>query len=321
MKALIIGAAGFVGKYLIDHLIDEGWDVAATRLPSETIDTHVPVHELDILETDSIAALLEDTKPECIFHLAAQSSVAVSWEQPALTVDVNIKGAVNLLEAVRGMAKPARVLLIGSGEEYGYVLPEELPISEDTPLRPGNIYAATKIAQGMIGQVYAKAYGLEIVIVRAFNHAGPGQSDTFVLPNFCKQVAMIEAGLAPPVIEVGNLEAKRDFTDVRDIVKAYCLLAENGESGEIYNVGNGRAVAIEELLGIILSQTNADITIEQDKLRMRPSDVPVIEADISRICNHIGWKPDIPMESTIADILDEWRMRLSVITGKNEDPV
>ena len=310
MKALIIGAAGFVGKYLIDHLVDEGWDVAATRLPSETIDTHVPVHELDILEPDSIAALLEETKPECIFHLAAQSSVAVSWEQPALTVDVNIKGAVNLLEAVRGMAKPSRVLLIGSGEEYGYVLPEELPIREDTPLRPGNIYAATKIAQGMIGQIYARAYGIEVIIIRAFNHAGPGQADTFVLPNFCKQVAMIEAGLSPPVIKVGNLEAKRDFTDVRDIVRAYRLLAEKGECGEIYNVGSGKAVTVRELLGMILSLAKVEISVVTDPSRIRPSEVPVIEADVSKLVVETLWNHAISTLNTLNDTIDEWRSRV-----------
>ena len=309
MKALIIGAAGFVGKFLISHLLEEGWDVSATRLPSETLDADVPIYELDILAPPDIDAILEKVGPDCIFHLAAQSSVEASWKQPALTADINIKGAVNLLEAVRKMQKPPRVLLIGSGEEYGYILPEELPIREDTPLRPGNVYAATKIAQGMLGQIYARAYGLEIVIVRAFNHAGPGQTDTFVLPEFCKQAAMIEAGLSPPVIKVGNLEVKRDFTDVRDIVRAYRLLAEKGESGSVYNVGSGKAVSIGELLEKILALSNTEIAIEQNPLRMRLSDTPVIEADISRIYEQTGWKPEIPMESTLADILDEWRER------------
>ena len=307
MKALIIGAAGFVGKYLIDHLVESGWDVSATRLPAEAINTHIPVYELDILDPPAISYLLEETKPECIFHLAAQSSVEVSWKHPALTVDVNIKGAVNLLESVRVMQKPPRILLIGSGEEYGYVLPEEIPVGEDTRLRPGNIYAATKIAQGMLGQIYARAYGLEIVIVRAFNHAGPGQSDTFVMPNFCKQVAMIEAGLSPPVIKVGNLEAKRDFTDVRDIVRAYRMLAEKGESGTVYNVGSGRAVSISDILEMILSLSNVEIIIEQDPSRMRPSDLPIIEADVEKLLSCTRWEPEIELYATIAQTLQFWR--------------
>jgi len=307
MKALIIGVAGFVGKYLVNELVSEGWDVSATRLPSEETNLDIPIYELDILEACAISDLLTQVKPACVFHLAAQSSVAVSWRQPALTVEVNIKGVVNLLEAVRGLESPPRVLLIGSGEEYGYILPDELPIHEDTQLRPGNIYACTKAAQGMMGQIYARAYGLEVIIVRAFNHIGPGQTDTFVVSSFCKQAAMIEAGLCENVMKVGNLDAERDFTDVRDIVRAYRLLADKGESGVIYNVGSGKAIAISSILDTILKLADAEIKVEQDEARMRPSDVPVIEADISRLVACTGWKPKIAIEATLGDVLDEWR--------------
>jgi len=307
MKALIIGVAGFVGKYLSNELRRADWEVYGTKLPQEVTTLDIPVLELDILDIDAIKNVLKQVSPDHIFHLAAQSSVAVSWKQPALTVDVNIKGALNLLEAVREMEKAPRVLLIGSGDEYGYILPEELPLGEDTKLRPGNVYACTKIAQGMLGQVYAKAYGLEIIIVRAFNHIGPGQTDTFVVPSFCKQVAEIEATNSTGTMRVGNLDAKRDFTDVRDIVRAYRMLAEKGESGEVYNVGSGKAIAIAELLKMILAQSNAKIKVEQDPDRMRPSDTPIIEPDISKITACTGWKPEIPMEKTIADILNEWR--------------
>ena len=310
MKALIIGAAGFVGNHLADHLISAGWDVSVTRLPSETLNINTHVYELDVLEPESIGMLLGSIKPECVFHLAAQSSVALSWEKPALTVDVNIKGAVNLLDTVRKMPKPPRTVLIGSGEEYGYVLQAELPINENTQLRPGNIYACTKIAQGMIGQAYARAYGLEIIIVRAFNHIGPGQSDIFVIPSFCKQIAMIEKKKCPPIMQVGNLDAKRDFTDVRDIVRAYRLLAEKGESGSVYNVGSGKARSIREMLDIILTLTNTPITVERDQSRMRPSDTPIIESDISRLYLQTNWKPEIPIETTLANVLDEWREKI-----------
>ena len=309
MKALIIGVAGFVGKYLVDELVIAGWDVSGTRLPTESTDLNIPVYGLDILDTASVKNLLRKTNPECVFHLAAQSSVAISWKQPAQTVDVNIKGVINLLEAVREMESPSRVLLVGSGEEYGYILPEELPVDEDTALRPGNIYACTKIAQGMFGQIYARAYGLEIVVIRAFNHIGPGQMDTFVIPAFCKQVAEIEAKGKSGTIKVGNLEAKRDFTDVRDIVKAYRLLAETGESGEIYNVGSGDSVSIADVLEMIIKLSNARITVAQDPLRMRPSDVPEIKADISKLVGCTGWKPEISLEETVRHVLDEWRER------------
>jgi len=317
MKALIIGVAGFVGRHLAIELINAGWDVSGTRLPSEVTSLGFPVHELNILNATAIGDLLARTNPDCIFHLAAQSSVSVSWKKPALTVDVNIKGVVNLLESVRELENPPRVLLIGSGEEYGYILPDELPINEDTALRPGNIYAGTKIAQGLLGQIYARAYGLEIIIIRAFNHIGPGQTDTFVVPSFCRQVAEIEAEGSAGIIKVGNLEAKRDFTDVRDIVKAYRLLAERGESGVIYNVGSGRSISIRDILDMIIEQSGA-IKIENDQARMRPSDTPVIEADISRLAECTGWRPEIAIETTLKDVLNEWRKRsctLSFGTG------
>ena len=307
MKALIIGVTGFVGKYLVDELSCAGWDVSGTRLPTESADLDIPVYGLDILDAASVKNLLRKVSPDHVFHLAAQSSVAISWKQPALTVDVNIKGVVNLLEAVREMETPPRVLLIGSGDEYGYIQPEELPICEDTALRPGNIYACTKIAQGMLGQIYARAYGLEIVIIRAFNHIGRGQTDTFVVPGFCKQIAEIESKNDKGYIKVGNLEVKRDFTDVQDIVKAYHLLAEKGESGEIYNVGSGNSIAIADILEILIKLSNVKIIVEQDPQRMRPSDTPEVRADISKLVECTGWKPEIALEDTLRDVLEEWR--------------
>jgi len=310
MKALIIGAAGFVGRHLIIHLKSLGWEVSATRLPQEEIKEDVPNYELDILNQTSLSSLLDKIQPDYLFHLAAQSSVALSWEKPALTVDVNIKGAVNLLEALRGMQIPPRVLLVGSGEEYGYILPEELPIKEDTLMRPGNIYACTKAAQDLLGQVYARAYKLEIIMVRAFNHTGPGQIDTFAAAHFCKQIAEIEAGLRPPVIKTGNLSSRRDFTDVRDIVKAYALLIQKGKAGEAYNVGSGKAIAMQDVLDMALSFAKTQITVEQDPALMRVSDTPVIQADIARLTRETGWQPEIPLQNTIADMLDDWRKKI-----------
>jgi GDP-4-dehydro-6-deoxy-D-mannose reductase len=307
VKSLIIGAAGFVGGHLITRLEADGMPVAATKLPNETIEGDASVYDLDILDAHAVRALIEDIKPECIFHLAAQSSVALSWKEPALTVDINVKGAVHVLEAVRVMKHPARVLLIGSSEEYGAVRPAQLPVNEETPLRPGNIYAATKAAQDMLGAVYADAYGMDVLMIRAFNHIGPGQSPKFAVSDFCRQVARIEAGLQEPIIRVGNLSAKRDFTDVRDVARAYSLLAQKGKGGVAYNVGSGRSASIQSILDIILAQAKADIRVERDETRFRPADVPVMEADIARLQEAAGWRPEIPVSDTIADTLAWWR--------------
>ena len=216
-KSLIIGGAGFVGKYMAEYLGNElHHEVIVTKMPQNKMTgENIRTYDLDILNPDEILKVMQEVQPDYVFHLAAQSSVAVSWKNPGLTIDVNVKGAVNVLDAIRTMSNPPRVLLIGSGEEYGHVREEEVPVREETMLRPGNIYAATKSCQNMLGRIYAQAYGMEIVMVRAFNHIGPNQSPIFVVADFCKQVAEIEAGKREPVMYVGNLSAKRDFTDVR----------------------------------------------------------------------------------------------------------
>ena len=312
MKALVIGAAGFVGGHLINHLsCDCGYEVFATKLAHETLDNeNASVMNLDILDLNAVTELLEEIKPDQIYHLAAQSSVKISWEKPQLTADINIKGTMNVLEAARGSEYRPRILLVGSGEEYGYLRPEEIPVKEDTVLRAGNIYAATKACQGMLGEIYARAYGMDVVMVRAFNHIGPGQSDIFVVADFCRQAVMAEAGKKEPVINVGNLSAERDFTDVRDIVRAYSSLMKSGRSGMTYNVGSGTARSIQSMLDLILSKTSVKIEVVRDSTRMRPSDVPTIAADISRIKNDTGWEPVISLDKTIDDIMNYWRKTL-----------
>jgi len=305
-KVLIIGGAGFVGGYLSEILIENGFEVHSTCLPNEKIvNSECKAHNLDILDKNAVSEILEIVKPDIIYHLAAQSSVALSWKNPQMTVDINIKGSLNVLESLRDSGLSSRIILIGSGEEYGYI--RTCPVSEEETPRPGNIYAATKACQSMIGNIYAKAYKMDIVMVRAFNHIGAGQLPQFVVSDFCKQTAEIEKGLKAPEICVGNLDAKRDFTDVRDVVRAYMLLGEKGKSGELYNVGSGHARAIREILDMIISQSTADIKITVDPDRLRPSDIPVIEADISKIKAHTGWKPEIPIEETIKNTLDYWR--------------
>ena len=311
MKTLIIGGAGFVGGYLIHHLNNVyNWDIAVTKLPHEVIDItddSVHVFDLDILDKNSIISLLNMVKPDYIFHLAAQSSVSVSWQNPALTVDINIKGTINVLDAIRETSLSPRILLIGSGEEYGHVQPHEIPIKEDNNTRPGNIYAATKVCQNMIGNIYSSAYNMDIMMVRAFNHIGPKQAPLFVISDFCKQVAEIEKGLKEAVISVGNLSAKRDFTDVRDVVNAYGLLMEKGVKGEMYNVGSGKAIEIRKILDLILSFSTKKIEVEINPNKLRPVDVPIIEADIQKLVNITGWQRSIPLDKTIEETLNYWR--------------
>ena len=311
-RALIIGAAGFVGSYLIDHIQKHCvWSIVVTKMPQETMACPgVDICDLDILAPEAIEWLLEEQRPDYIFHLAAQSSVAVSWKNPGLTVDVNVKGSLNVLDAVRKLDYKPRVLLIGSGEEYGHVRENEVPVQEDNVLRPGNIYAATKACQNMIGAIYAQAYGMDVMMVRAFNHVGPNQSPIFVVADFCKQTAEIEAGLKEPVIKVGNLSARRDFSDVRDVVRAYVELMEKGKAGETYNVGSGNAVEIRKILDMILCRSKKEIRVEVEPSRMRPVDVPVIEADISKLKTCTGWEQKITLEETIQDTLEYWRQKL-----------
>lgn len=309
MKALVIGGGGFVGPYLVRHLTDDcGYEVTVTKTEKEQlVMDNAVVKNLDILDIGQIVGLLKAEQPDYIFHLAAQSSVAYSWKNPTLTIDVNIKGCVNLLDAVRQLDKKPRVLLIGSGEEYGHIKEGECPIVEDNTVRPGNIYAATKACQNMLGKIYSDAYGLDIMMVRAFNHIGPNQTPMFVVADFCKQVTDIEKGRQEPVIYVGNLSAKRDFTDVRDVVKAYALLVEHGRRGETYNVGTGHAIAISQILDEIVAMSDTAIEVKVDENKLRPVDVPIIEPDIDKIKSEVGWQPVISLEQTLRETLEHWR--------------
>lgn len=309
MKALVIGGGGFVGTYLVNHLHDDlGYETAVTKTSKENLQIeNAEVYDLDVLDKEQIRYVLDKVHPDYIFHLAAQSSVALAWKNPTLTIDVNIKGSVNVLDVTRELDYKPAVLLIGSGEEYGHIRSDETPIKEHNNTRPGNIYAATKVCQNMIGKIYADAYDMNVMMVRAFNHIGPNQAPMFVVADFCRQVAQIERGLEEPVIYVGNLSAKRDFTDVRDVVRAYALLVRFGKRGETYNVGSGRAVSIQEILDKILKLSDMEIKVAVDSEKLRPVDVPIIEADIHKIYNCTGWQPHISLEQTLAETLDYWR--------------
>lgn len=311
-KALIIGAAGFVGGYLADHLHSAlGWQVAATKLPYEQLSLpFANSYDLDIMSEVDVEELLAKEKPDYIFHLAAQSSVATSWKRPELTVEINICGTLHVLDAVRKVVPEAKVMLIGSGEEYGHLRPEDIPVHEEVLPRPGNPYAVTKNTQNQFGRLYAKAYGLHIISTRSFNHIGPNQLPGFVVPDFCKQVAEIEAGTREAVIKVGNLSAKRDFTDVRDIVHAYGLLAQYGLAGETYNIGSGQAVSVQSILDKIVALSTKKVAVEIDSDKLRPVDVPVIEADISKLQSVVEWKPQIALSETLKETLQFWREKV-----------
>lgn len=317
MKILITGAAGFVGAYAIRQLAESGSEIHAAILPQEQLAADLlplcTVHHFDLLDAEGVRALLSDIRPDGILHLAAQSSVALSWKQPQLTADLNIKGTLNLLEAARSLSVMPRILLIGSAEEYGRITAEqetEIRVQEETPLHPVNIYAATKAAAEQLAAVYYNAYGLPVICVRAFNHFGPGQREMFVVSDFCRQTAEIERGMRAPVIRTGNLDARRDFTDVRDIVRAYAMLLESGIAGEIYNVGSGRTAAISEMLDLILAESAVQIRHEIDPEKLRPAETAHIAADTAKLRRDTGWEPQIPTAQSIADTLAFWRQKL-----------
>lgn len=306
-KVLIIGGAGFVGNYLIDELIDKNLEIYATKIPNEKIERNdICVIDLDLLKIEEIEEVINNIKPKYIYNLAAQSSVALSWKNPQLTVDINIKGVINLLETIRKIENYyPRMLLIGSSEEYGYFDIEQ--VKEEIKLEPQNIYAATKAFQSMLFKIYVKAYKMDIVYVRPFNHIGPKQSPIFVVSDFCKQVVEIEKDKKEPIIYVGNLSVKRDFTDVRDVVRVYQELIKKGKAGEIYNVGSGKAIAIADILKEILNNSKVKIEVQQDKNKLRPIDNPIIEANIDKLVSEIKYVPKYDIKQTIKDTLEYWR--------------
>jgi GDP-4-dehydro-6-deoxy-D-mannose reductase len=301
---------------MAEHALVCGADVyGSSRWRSKTenishLRGKITLIESDLRDLSSVRALLEASSPDYVIHLAAQSFVGASWQAPAETLSTNIISQVNLLEAIRGLKMSPRFLAIGSSEEYGLVHPDELPIRETNPLRPLSPYAVSKVAQDMMGYQYFKSYGLPIVRTRAFNHEGPRRGDVFVTSNFAKQVAEIEAGEREPVILVGDLNPRRDFSDVRDIVRGYWGLLERGEPGEVYNLCSGRSWSIQQVLDFLLDQSRVKgITVTVDPARLRPSDVMVLEGDATKVRKAIGWEPGIPLERTLKDLLGYWRQR------------
>lgn len=315
MKALITGINGFVGSHLAEYLLAHtDWQVAGTVYgPTHNIDPirdRLELYPGELSRLEAVEALLDQARPDVVFHLAAMAVTGRSWQDPAGTIALNVTMQVHILQAVVNLGLRCRVLCVGSGEEYGAIAPDDLPVDEDTPFRPNNPYAVSKIAQDMLGLQYHLSYGLDTIRVRPFNHIGPRQGLGFVVSDFASQIARIEAGLEPPLLRVGNLQAQRDFTDVRDVVRAYRLLIEHGRAGEVYNVGSGRAHAVQEIVDFMVAQSRVPIRVEPDPARMRPSDTPLVICDYRRLNACTGWTPTIPFEQSLSDVLESWRVEI-----------
>lgn len=326
MRVLITGYTGFVGSHLAEFLLERGDEVHGlyrwrSRFQNVAhLADRVHLVEGDIADAAAMHRVLAEVRPEWIFHLAAQSFVPTSWTSPGATLDANLQGQVNLLEAIRQLDLECRVQIAGSSEEYGLVHPDELPITEDNPLRPLSPYAVSKVGQDLMAYQYHQSYGLDLVRTRGFNHTGPRRGSVFVCSNFAYQIARIEAGQQDPVIRVGNLEARRDFTDVRDMVKGYVLALEKGAPGEVYNICSGHGVSIQYVLDRLVEMAAVDVEVQTDPSRMRPSDVPVLEGSADRFRKATGWETRIDFDTTLADILAYWREFLDRTTHAENRP-
>ena len=321
MRALITGISGFVGSHLAEYLLEHtDWQVAGTVYgPEDNIEhlrDRLELYPAELSELETVTSVIERAKPDYIFHLAAQPLVSLSRRDPWATLANNIRLQLNILEAVARLGSTTRILVVGSSEEYGLVQPDELPIKETNPLRPTSPYAVSKVAQDMLGLQYHLSHKLFTVRVRPFNHIGPRQRLGFVAPDFARQIAEAEAGLQGPVIQVGNLEPQRDFSDVRDVVRGYHLLITQGEPGEVYNLGSEQARSVRELLEKLMAMSKVPITIEQDPERLRPTDVPVMVSDSTKLREQTGWRPRISFEQSLQDVLDYWRERTKMADSR-----
>jgi GDP-4-dehydro-6-deoxy-D-mannose reductase len=301
MRAVITGGLGFVGRHLGRHLREQGDEVRSIDRQGEGA--------VDITDGPAVAAAIADLAPDAVYHLAGWADVGASWQDPVGAFRANAEGTLHVLRACID-AKVGRVLAVASADLYGVVTPDELPLTEDSPLRPTSPYGASKAAAEALAQQAFLGHGLEVIRVRPFNHLGPGQSEHFVAPALAARIARAERD-DQGTIPVGNLSARRDLTDVRDIVRAYRLLIERGQAGEVYNVCSGRDLAIQELADHLVTLARRPIELETDPSLLRPVDLPVLRGDPRRIEDATGWRPEIPIEQTLADLLDDMRQRIS----------
>jgi len=324
-KALITGIAGFAGGHLAWDLVEAGWEVVGVERHGAVFDhpvfllERVRVEECDILAARELGRVIGKFQPEAIFHLAGTTHIPMAQSDPQLAFETNIKGSLNVLDAATENSPRARMVLISSAEVYGKARPEEMPLTEDRPLRPASIYGLTKLCAEETASYYSRVRGLDAVILRPFNHIGPGQRPRFVSAAFALQIARIEKGLQPPVLEVGNLEPARDFTDVRDMVRGYRLAVDRCESGVAYNVCSGRAYAIREILERLLELSACHIEVRPSEGRIRKTDVPIFHGDHSRFSAAAGWRPEYDIDRTLETILDYWRERVKLAPEKTPE--
>ena len=303
MRALITGSQGFVGQYLRQELEENGYEVVGLDLqPGEgTI-------QADLLNPEQLAATVRQAKPDTVFHLAGQADVAKSWKIPQKTVEINVIAAVNLMEAVRAFDPSVRMVLVGSSDQYGNLGEAGKLVSENLETNPQTPYAVSKKAQEEMARVYVRAYGMNICMTRSFNHGGAGQRPGFLIPDFASGIVKVERGEAES-LKVGNLTSRRDFTHVRDVVRAYRMIAEKGMPGEVYNVGSGVTWSAQEILDKLCEMAVCPIPVEQDPARMRPSDTPVICCDHAKLTDDTGWEPEIPLEIILTETVEYFRKK------------
>jgi GDP-4-dehydro-6-deoxy-D-mannose reductase len=311
MKYLITGANGFCGRHLADVLAGSGNIVygISRSIPDDLVAQHpsVTYEQCNLIDHTSINNMLQKIEPDCIFHLAAESSVASSWSSPINIMNNNVLSQINIFEVVRELELSTRIIVACSSEEYGLINESDLPVNENCCFKPLSTYAVSKVSQDMLAYQYYKSYNMDIIRIRSFNLTGPGRSANYALSSFARQIADIERGGNLNTIFVGNLNVKRDYTDVRDAMKGYYQIALKAKSGTVYNLCSGKAYSLKELLDILVSYSTNDINIEIDKKRFRPSDLPIMLGDNIRIKTEIGWAPKIDIRDTLKDLLNYWR--------------
>lgn len=321
MKVLITGVTGFCGSHLAEALVargDEVWGICRHPEQSPHLDAvrqRIQLRPCDLTSHESVTKILSQIRPEVIYHLAGEASAGYSLQHPIETFRNNVTATLTLFEACRQQeqnekAQFQKILLFTSSEMYGFVTPEQIPLTEQSPLNPVHPYAASKACSHFLGRLYATVYRLPVVEVRPFNQIGPRQKRGFVLPDLAYQIAEIMQGLKDPVIKVGHLTDRRDFTDIRDAVRAYLLLAERGLPGEVYHICSGRAVAIQTILDTLIRQTGLPIRVEVDPALLRPSKMPIAQGVYDKLHALTGWRPEISLESTVRDTLDYWQNQM-----------
>ena len=314
MQSIITGAGGFAGGHLAEYLIQNSnqtiWGCGQSQSPPLKLGKSFSYHCMDLTDAEATMAYLEEIKPDYIYHLAGQAAVHSSWENPKGNYDSNVYAALNLLDSVLKLNLKCRVLIVTSMEVYGKVDPTNMPITEDECFKPNSPYSASKAAEDLLAHAYFLGHGMDVIRVRPLNHIGPRQSDQFVATAFARQLARIEVGQQSPRILVGNLSDRRDFTDVRDMVRAYALSMEHCKTGSAYNIASGNIYTIQELLETLVSLSNVEVVIKVDPNRVRSSSTPALVADCTNFRNLTGWKPEITLRETLLDLLNFEREKL-----------